>query len=226
MSEIDYRKLGAELVRRVKTQSAMPFASSRWSFFTQWVRYPRKVGSLVPSGGRLAQTMASLIDWQRPGHIVEIGAGSGAITEKILSHPQAAHRTLIVEQDANFYAQLTQRFPRAHIVQADARHLAELFRKHKVKTVNAVVSSIPMLMLSWEDQYQIIAQALSMGSNTKFIQFTYNLISSPITLKGLHKHGIFGEKQNSIVLSNFPPAAVWVYYYQPKSSGFEQPREQ
>ena len=185
---------------------------SWWSFVIQGLRNPRQVGTIFSSGRRLAQAMVSPIDWKQPGHIIEIGAGSGPITAELLKHPEATKRTLIVERDAVFCTQLTRRFPQARIIQGDARQLAKLCQEHGVEKINAIVSSVPMILLSWKDQYQIMNQALSMGSNTKFIQLTYNIMKSPLPLDKLQEHNIAGKRYRLLLLGNFPPASIWLYH--------------
>ena len=52
-------------------------------FFRLWLRRPRRVGAVMPSGRALATAMATCIDAQAPGMVVELGGGTGSITRAI-----------------------------------------------------------------------------------------------------------------------------------------------
>ena len=47
-------------------------------FLLRWLRHPTKVGAITPSGRALSEAMAAPIDWSKPGHVVELGAGMGS----------------------------------------------------------------------------------------------------------------------------------------------------
>ncbi len=57
-------------------------------FLKRWLRRPFATGAVVPSGRLLAEAMAkatrTVIDG-RPGHIVELGAGTGEVTKALLA---------------------------------------------------------------------------------------------------------------------------------------------
>ena len=58
-------------------------ASRNWVFFRQWLRAPLTTASVVPSSPRLGRAMALALpaDAHR---VVELGAGTGAITRELL----------------------------------------------------------------------------------------------------------------------------------------------
>jgi phospholipid N-methyltransferase len=45
---------------------------------------PRRMGAVVPSSPYLAAAMVKPIDVNAPGYVIEIGAGTGAITRALL----------------------------------------------------------------------------------------------------------------------------------------------
>jgi len=58
-------------------------------FFGSWLQKPRQIAAVTPSGKRLAQTMAELVDLDRPGPVLELGAGTGGITRRLLQAGRA-----------------------------------------------------------------------------------------------------------------------------------------
>ena len=54
-------------------------------FFASWLRAPFKVASIVPSSRHLGAAIADQIDPAHPGWVVELGAGTGPVTERLLA---------------------------------------------------------------------------------------------------------------------------------------------
>ena len=178
-------------------------------FLLRWLRHPTKVGAVTPSGRALSEAMVRHVDWTRPGHVVELGAGMGAFTRVLLERAPAARRLLIVERDPVFYARLQRRFPSAPLAMGDAASLTPLLRRHQVGEVNAVVSGLPLLSMPRGVQRAILTQALSAGPDVVFVQFTYGF-RSPVPRRKLQDWGIRAER-SGFVAKNVPPAWIWCY---------------
>src|SRR5262249_60886934 len=54
-------------------------------FIRTWIEKPLSLGAVTPSSRALARTMAGYIDPARPGPIVELGPGTGPVTEALLA---------------------------------------------------------------------------------------------------------------------------------------------
>ncbi len=59
----------------------------------------------------LARTMASYVDPRREGPVVELGPGTGPVTEALIRRGIAASRLILVEFNPDFCRLLTRRFP-------------------------------------------------------------------------------------------------------------------
>ena len=55
-------------------------------FIRSWLEKPLATGAVTPSGKVLARTMARYVDPQAPGPVVELGPGTGPITEALVEH--------------------------------------------------------------------------------------------------------------------------------------------
>jgi len=53
-------------------------------FARNFVRYPKLLGSVIPSSRFLVKHVLSLVDWERARVVVEYGPGVGTITQEIL----------------------------------------------------------------------------------------------------------------------------------------------
>jgi phosphatidylethanolamine/phosphatidyl-N-methylethanolamine N-methyltransferase len=182
-------------------------------FLKRWLRRPFATGAVVPSGRLLAEAMArttrTVIDG-RPGHVVELGAGTGEVTKALLAAGIAAERLVLVERDPEFATFLRRHFDGPRIVEGDAARLPRLLAEHGITPLAAVVSSLPLLSLPAEVVNGIVAgifEALPRGS--ALVQFTYGP-KPPIPRalrERLHLDGAHGKR----IWRNVPPAVVWTF---------------
>jgi phospholipid N-methyltransferase len=139
-------------------------------FLRGWIRNPLAMGALAPSGKSLAKLMAKDV---APGaKVVELGAGTGTVTTALLDNGVAAADLYLVERDPQFVKILERRFPRCHVVAADALELDQLF--DATAAFDFVISGLPLLCFSPDKRYRFLQQALQMlKPNGALHQFTY-----------------------------------------------------
>jgi phosphatidylethanolamine/phosphatidyl-N-methylethanolamine N-methyltransferase len=189
---------------------------SELGFFLLWLRRPTRVGAVVPSGKALAASMAAHIDVDTPGVVVELGGGTGSITEAILATGTAPRDLVVVEREAKLCAILAERFPHVRILQGDARDLKHLLKRAGIDAAKIVISSLPLLSMDTRDCQCIISGAFSvLPTEGKFLQFTYGP-ASPISRQTRERLGIAGRRSNWI-LNNLPPATIWQYHRDPSA---------
>ncbi|HYP57747.1 MAG TPA: ribose ABC transporter permease [Beijerinckia sp.] len=178
-------------------------------FFKSWLDNPILTGAVSPSGRFLARTMAHYVDPKAAGPIIELGPGTGPITEALLQRGVAAERLFLVEYDGDFCKLLRQRFPGVHIVQGDAYRLAQTLGDLLEEPAAAVVSSLPLLNKPERQRLALLEDAFHcMAPEGCFIQFTYGMLSPiPRHLAGSR----FESQVSAPVWLNLPPARVWVY---------------
>lgn len=179
-------------------------------FLENWWRSPRQIGALVPSSVVLANAMARQIDRANGGLVLELGAGTGAITRALLKRGVDEHRLVIIERDPSFCALLRRRFPGARVLQASAERLRETLAEHGIEELDTVISSLPLLSLPFTLQRRMLRQSFSLlPAGGRFIQFTYGF-GSPVRAPLQRRLGVVGRPVARI-LFNFPPAVVWSY---------------
>lgn len=172
-------------------------------FLREWIHHPAAVGAVWPSSGRLARRMAACVPRGGDGLVVELGAGTGAVTQALLEHGIAAERLVVVERSPHFVRHLRRKFPSVTVLHGDARRLTELVPP-RVR-VDAIVSSLPLRSLPQADARTIVAQwrqVLRLGGCA--VQFTYDLRNrlhyEPTGLRQCSTH---------LVWANVPPARVF-----------------
>lgn len=194
-----------------KRQSSAPRQRARKRhFLAAWIRSPLKIGALVPSSRKLAHAMAAEVDTGKPGSIIELGGGTGAVTQGLLSAGIPPERLIIIERDRKLHAVLTSHFPDLNILCADVAELDKVLIGAGVTRVNAIVSSLPLLSMPKPVRQAIVHQmAAAIGHDTVLIQFTYGP-RSPISRQHLRHYHLQGRRKK-LVVANVPPAHVWVY---------------
>jgi phosphatidylethanolamine/phosphatidyl-N-methylethanolamine N-methyltransferase len=180
-------------------------------FLKRWLDNPKVTGAVSPSGRFLARAMASYVDPTEPGPIIELGPGTGPVTEALLERGVAQERLILVEYDTSFCKLLARRFPKAQIVHGDAYRLAETMRPVLREPAACIVSSLPLLTRPERGRLNLLRDAFElMQPEGAFIQFTYGL-NSPVPLTSrMSGLGFRAEASHSVWL-NLPPARVWVY---------------
>jgi phosphatidylethanolamine/phosphatidyl-N-methylethanolamine N-methyltransferase len=176
-------------------------------FLRSWIEKPLHMGAVMPSGRVLARTMAQYVDTKSSGPVVELGPGTGAITNALIEHGVDQKRLVLVEYNPGFCALLRDRYPQATVVQGDAYALRDTLWKVLGAPASAVVSGLPLVTKPMLTRLKLIRDAfVAMAPGSPFVQFTYS-VAPPIP-KSLP--GVSTEASERIWM-NLPPARVWVY---------------
>jgi phosphatidylethanolamine/phosphatidyl-N-methylethanolamine N-methyltransferase len=164
---------------------------------------PKGVSAPTPSSPALAAAIAAQVDPGRPGLVVELGAGTGVVTEALLARGVAAGRLLIVEHGTFFAEMLARRFSDAMVVRGDA-FAFESYLPGGAR-VAAIVSGVPLLNFPPAARLSLITRALAaQGPAGRFIQLSYGW--RPPVAPG-HAFDIVKR----LVWRNLPPAHIWTY---------------
>ncbi len=176
-------------------------------FIKSWLDDPLRTGSVTPSSPALARKMASFVDPAVPGAVVEIGPGTGPVTEALIERGVDEGRLILVEYSPEFCELLRRRFPRATVIEGDAYALSSTLSGHLEGKAVAVVSSLPLFNKPAAMRSALARDAFGLiVEGGPFIQFTYSVIS-PVPRKGSGLKSFVSDW----VLRNIPPARVWVY---------------
>src|SRR5215213_8172781 len=92
-------------------------------FFRTWATSPIKLGAFSPTSRALAELMIRHAAPDPSGYTLELGPGTGAVTEALLDAGIPADRVVAVEYDEGFYRRLRQRFPKVNLIRGDALDL-------------------------------------------------------------------------------------------------------
>jgi phospholipid N-methyltransferase len=141
------------------------------------------------------------------GLVVELGGGTGAVTNALLQRGIVPGRLMVIECSPVFVRHLRARFPGVTILHGDAAKLGELLPHGS--HIDAIVSSLPLRSLPAREAAAIVAQWCALvGDGGIVVQFTYDL-------RGNERQSLPGflHRASDIVWANLPPARVLALEY-------------
>lgn len=179
-------------------------------FFRRWLQNPLQMGSIIPSSPVLGKLIAKHIDKGSDAAVLELGAGTGAVTHSLIRSGIAPKRIVLVEIVPEMAEHLELTFPETKVLQADAFNLPADKLNHIAADIGTVICGIPLVLLPEKKQRQFIDQVEVVAPGKGFLLYTY-CITSPLPYRTLK---LEAERLAWTPL-NFPPASVW--HYRPKS---------
>lgn len=207
------RRNEARRDRKADLQKFKALMADEVRFFRTWLGKPLTTGAVSPSGRFLARAMAERVDPARPGVIVELGPGTGAVTAALLKRGIAPSRLVAIEYNGTFAAHLSRRFSGITVIEGDAYALRQTLDRHGIGEVAAVVSSLPLFTRPPLQRRLLIEDAMDlMGPGRPFVQFSYALVP-PVS----EADGPWTLDVSDWILRNLPPARVWTYTRRPNA---------
>jgi phosphatidylethanolamine/phosphatidyl-N-methylethanolamine N-methyltransferase len=179
-------------------------------FLRSWIEKPLSTGAVMPSGKMLARTMARYVNPAATGPVIELGPGTGPVTEALIEHGVDPARLVLVEFNPTFCRMLRSKFPAATVVQGNAYSLRRALGGVLEAPAAAVVSGLPLMTKPMITRLRLITDAFAMmAQGSPFVQFTYAMLPPiPKDFAGV------SAEPSELVWMNLPPARVWVYRHR------------
>jgi len=179
--------------------------ADNFRFLRALIARPKNIGAIMPSSPALAEAIARQID-PDAGAVLEVGPGTGVITEAILTRGIAPERLTLLEYDEDLAQHLAARYPKARVFQGDAFDLDATLGPANGATFAAIVSGVPLLNHAMSRRQAFMEGLVSrMTPGAPLIQFSYGAQAPVVPPPG------YSVTRTASVLANFPPAKVWVY---------------
>jgi phospholipid N-methyltransferase len=184
------------------------------SFLLEILRAPAEVGAIAPSSRRVAELAIEKAGIREAKSIVELGAGSGAVTAEILRNKPAHARVLAVERSRPLASKLAERFPEAEVVCGCATRLGEQMRLLNFEPADSILSTLPWTVFPPETQQAVLTEirdALSPdGTFATIVCQCWRFFEAGRRFRGLLGHTFGSVHATDVVFANLPPA--FVYY--------------
>jgi phosphatidylethanolamine/phosphatidyl-N-methylethanolamine N-methyltransferase len=177
-------------------------------FLRTWLRAPLKTAAYGPSSPALAREVARMARPAESGPVVELGAGTGALTQALVEAGVAPSRLILFEADSGFAAMLERRFPGVGVIGGDAYRAPEALGPIGA---SAIVSGLPLVQHPGRARFVLDCLRTIARPGARFVQLTY-MPGSPVPLRQIPD---VEAQASRTVWRNFPPARVWAYQLRP-----------
>ena len=176
--------------------------------FAEFLKHPRRIGAIAPSGKQLAAKMMTPIDFASAKVIIEYGPGTGSFTRELAARKRPDTTLILVEQNETFCERLRAAFdglPNLFIMHGSAANVGQYLEVCGVPGADYIVSGLPFASLPAAVSDQILtATKLALGREGQFITFQYSLVKKKFFKK------YFQMTDCWKVIKNLPPAYVLV----------------
>jgi phosphatidylethanolamine/phosphatidyl-N-methylethanolamine N-methyltransferase len=191
-------------------------------FIKAFIKNPQGVSTIFPASKSLSKAMAICSEVKEKKIIVEIGVGTGALTEAMLPLMGAEHSYTGFEIDKTFYKFLNDKFVNQHkdsisklknfeFKSDSAESIASLFEE---ASVDVVVSSLPWSIFEPGLQNSILNEVYKIMKPGGVFSFYNYMTSSQFgqikSFKSQINKRFSSLEPKKRVWANLPPATVWV----------------
>jgi phosphatidylethanolamine/phosphatidyl-N-methylethanolamine N-methyltransferase len=182
-----------------------------FAFWSALIRDPVAVGAIGPSSLALGQAMLGAADPSSGNVIVEVGAGTGALTRALAG---AQGRVIAVEPDRQMAERCRRRCPSVEVVHGRVEDLAQVLHDRGIERIDRVIGGLPYAI--WDEQHQrnrLAPLVEHLADDGCLVTFTY--LHSPWLPAGRRFRRILGEyfaevQVSPVVWANLPPAVFYI----------------
>jgi phosphatidylethanolamine/phosphatidyl-N-methylethanolamine N-methyltransferase len=207
--------MAAPVVRRPVTWESPGVTAARdlLTFVSSAVRSPAVIGAVAPSGRALCDLLASVAPQDGSATVVELGPGTGVVSQALRRRLAPEARHVAVEIDPGMVTHLTRTRPWLEVVHGDAKDLQKLLADIGITSVDTVVSGLPWTLFSREAQRGIMEQVSRvLVPGGVFTTFAYRHVKNLPTqrrFRELLEQSFDEVRVTPTVWRNVPPALAY-----------------
>jgi phosphatidylethanolamine/phosphatidyl-N-methylethanolamine N-methyltransferase len=176
-------------------------------FLKTFATSPLKMGSVTPSSRALAETMVKHANPDPAGWALEIGPGTGVVTEALIDWGVPAERIVSIEYDRDFCARLKERLPKVNFIQGDAFRLDDALGEFRDVRFSAGLSGVPLLNVPKAKRLPYLESVLDrLVPGGVVSQLSYSLTPPQEAVPGRLE-----VDKSRWVTFNLPPGRAWIY---------------
>jgi phospholipid N-methyltransferase len=175
-------------------------------FAKNFLRYPKLLGSVVPSSPFLVNHLLSFIDWEKVGVVVEYGPGVGTVTAEILKRIPSSAVLVVIELNPEFARMLKAqiRDPRLRVVHGSATDVHRILESQELERADCIISGIPFTGMPESVRDHVLLEsrrALDPEGVLLVYQFTRTVLP--------HLKSVFRNVEEDFNLLNILPARIF-----------------
>ena len=176
-------------------------------FFRTWTTSPLKLGAFSPTSRALAELMVKHAAPDPAGYTLELGPGTGVVTQALIDAGIPPDRIIGVEYDKGFYRRLRERFPKINFIRGDALDLDKTLGEFRDIRFSAAISGLPLLNLPKAKRAPYLEGILDRLVPGGIVsQLSYSLTPPQEAIPGR----LAVDKSKWVTL-NLPPGRAWIY---------------
>jgi phosphatidylethanolamine/phosphatidyl-N-methylethanolamine N-methyltransferase len=178
-------------------------------FIAEAVNNPRDIGAVIPSSRNLAAAMARWLPRDPRARILELGPGTGSVTDALLRQGVRPDRLIAVEKSPKLAQLLQRKHPFLRVVEGDALDLVRVLAvaDPDPQPYAVVFSSLPLLNFPPEEGRSLAGQIRDiLQPGGLLVQYSYSLVS-----RRESRLFCFRRIGSEVIWFNVPPARVSVY---------------
>lgn len=173
-------------------------------FLRKFIKHGKRVASFAPSSRALARAMCVRVDPQQPQVIVELGAGTGAVTREVARRMHPESRLIAIEIDATFARHLRHAVPQAEVIVADVKDLSDVLATANVSRFDLLLNGLPTPSLPKSLNRIVLDTFAHRSPEATFSQLTI----MPWVYKPTYVR-LFDDVAFNLVVKNAPPGGVY-----------------
>lgn len=201
--------MGSDKTMAGRQPQVLTRLNSTGLFLQELITRPRSVGAILPSSKQLAVSMAQWLPIYSNSYVLELGPGTGSVTEALLKRGLREDRLVAIEQSPKMAELLRSHFPKAKIITGDAFELDKLLLQYPrvAENIGTVFSSLPLMNFepAAAEKLALMIRAL-LPPGGKLIQYSYHVAN-----KQPKAAAHFEFVASDLIWMNIPPARVSVY---------------
>lgn len=185
------------------------------SFLREFVRNPRQTGSIAASSAPVVRMVLDSLDLTAARTVVELGAGTGAVTEGLRERLPDSATLLAVELNQDFAAALRRRFQEPDVLVANrsAVDLPALLGEYGLRSVDVIASGLPWTLMTPQDRQAALDAVVDvLGPGGQFVTLSclhQTVFGSGRRLRQLLQER-FGEvRREPVVWAAVPPMIAY-----------------
>jgi phosphatidylethanolamine/phosphatidyl-N-methylethanolamine N-methyltransferase len=188
----------------------MALSRDQIEFIKAAIRNPLEVSTVFPTSRALAENLLAQADIRKANSVVELGAGTGAITQFLAPKLENPSRYLGVELDPKMTTFMRERFPKMRFETGLAEQLPEWVGP---ASVDVIVSSLPWSIFSDETQKKTLEAIRSSlrpgGVFTTYVCVNAMLYPQARAFIARLKSEFKTVEKSALEWRNIPPAYVF-----------------
>jgi phospholipid N-methyltransferase len=150
-----------------------PFAKGL-AFLGEFIRSPFQTGALHESPPQVARALSGDLGLDAASNVVEFGPGTGPVTREIVGLIPDSCRFFAIEKNPRLARLFRERLPKVDLVDGSVEHVGAYMAERGMGPLDAVVSSIPWILLPPAMQDRFIAETVAvMRPGGRFSMITY-----------------------------------------------------